>query len=118
MSIIKDLKNSITDNLNSASIDVDLDDKVVALKEEFMTKFKVYLRVYHGSKFADDKAKLRDITKPGSDGKTFRTKGTDKVITVEDNFLKHFGIKVQVANKLNNALADNNKTIGQVSRGE
>jgi hypothetical protein len=45
-----------------------------------------------------------------------KIKATEKVGDVEDKFLRHFGIKVQVADKHNGKLVPNEITLGEASR--
>jgi hypothetical protein len=116
MGLLSDIKNKIADNFTSASFEVDPEMTVKELKVLFNKKFGLSLRVYKGRQFADEKTKLKDIIKGEHDDKKFTIKGVHKVIEVENEFKKHFGVTVQVADRLNDKLAANDRTLGEIAR--
>ena len=80
---------------------------VKTLKKQFKEAYGSTLRVYKGSKFADDDATLASIRGEGAKGGEFTCAGNMFVGTFEDKIKEIFGIKVQVATPDDSALADN-----------
>lgn len=85
------------------------------LKADFKAAFGSSLRVYMSptckGKMADDSATLASIRAEGAKGGELTVGGNKKVGTFEDEFVKTWGIGVQVANAADTALADNSKTL-------
>ena len=78
------------------------------------------LRVYYGTTFSNEDhsiARRRNKENPGN-GEEFKAKASWTVKRLEDAFMKSFGIKVQVALPGDRNLADNNATLGEVSRSK
>jgi len=115
------LFNKIKDNFKSADFAVATNSKVKTLRKNFEKSFDgAVLRVYFGTTFSNEDhtiAKIRNKENPGT-GKEFKAKASWKVKQLEDEFMKSFGIKVQVALPGNTELADNNSTLGDVSRAK
>ncbi len=110
----------IKDTFTSAEFDVKGNMKVKTLQKYFKESFGADLRVYYGKRFANKDhtiAKVRDKNSPGT-GKEFKIRATWKVKKLEKIFIDSFGIKVQVALPGNTELADNNLTLGEVSRSD
>lgn len=85
------------------------------LKADFKAAFGSSLRVYMSptckGKMADDSATLASIRAEGAKGGELTVGGNKKVGTFEEEFVKAWGIGVQVANAADTALADNSKTL-------
>ena len=110
----------IKDTFTSAEFDVKGNMKVKTLQKYFKESFGADLRVYYGKKFANKDhtiAKVRGKNSPGT-GEEFRIRATWKVKKLEKIFTDSFGIKVQVALPGNTELADDNLTLGEVSRSD
>ncbi|WP_199768949.1 hypothetical protein [Helicobacter cetorum] len=86
--------------------------KVKTLKADFKKHFGASLRIYKGNQFAPEDATLASIkqTKAKVEGK-FWAHSSDKVGEFEKKMLETFGIKVQVANKADTKLSNNNLTL-------
>ncbi|WP_104748557.1 hypothetical protein [Helicobacter cetorum] len=97
-----------------ANIKITGNMKVKTLRTEFKKAFGSTLRVYNGSKFADDNATLSSLIK-GNDKKsgTFAVDGHMKVGNFENAMMNTCGVKVQVASKDDSKLVDNDLTLTQ-----
>jgi len=90
--------------------------KVKRLKEEFFQEFGANIRVYKGSRFADDDVSLASIRAEGaSPAGDFEIHGNTNVGNVEKAFFEKLGIKVQVENA-NGELADNNVSLSSLKK--
>jgi len=111
--------DKIKDNFKSSEFSVASNSKVKTLKRNFEKSFDgAVLRVYYGTTFSNENhtiAKIRNKENPGS-GEEFKAKASWEVKKLEDAFMESFGIKVQVALPGDTELADNNATLGEVSR--
>lgn len=87
--------------------------KVKTLKADFKNAYKSTLRVYNGSKFADDDATLASIRKGDSKGGEIAVNGKMLVGNFEKKVLEEFGIKIQVANSDDSKLVDDKSTLTQ-----
>jgi len=90
--------------------------KVKRLKDEFFQEFGVNIRVYKGSRFADDNVSLASIradNAPKADD--FEIHGNTNVGNVEKAFLEKLGIKVQVENA-EGELADNSVSLSSLRK--
>ena len=85
--------------------------KVKTLKAEFKKNWNATLRVYNGSRFADDDATLASIRAEGAKGGELAVKGNMQVGNFEKKVAEMYGIGVQVANADDSALADNAVTL-------
>ncbi len=94
-----------------ADIKLSGNKRVGTLCKEFKAAFGSTLRVYNGVKFADDDATLASIRKEGAKGGELVVKGNMQVGNFEKKVLEMYGIKVQVANADDSALADNSVTL-------
>ena len=85
--------------------------QVKTLKAKFKESFGLTLRVYKGSKFADDSATLASL----SDKKVeeFKANSNMKVGNFEENFNKATGLKVQVASPNDQVLARDSSTLSE-----
>ena len=90
--------------------------KVKTLREQFKKAFGSTLRVYNGMKFADDDATLASIRAKDAKGGELTVRGNMQVGNFEDKVKKLYGIKVQVANADDSALADNGITISAAGK--
>jgi hypothetical protein len=98
------------------SLKVDGRYKVKRLKEEFFREFGVNIRVYKGSRFADDGVSLASIRAEGAPTTgDFEIHGNTNVGNVEKAFLEKLGIKVQVENA-DGELADNNVSLSSLRK--
>lgn len=85
--------------------------KVKTLRTQFKEAFGSTLRVYNGVKFADDEATLASIRAKDAKGGELAVKGNMQVGNFENKVKELYGIKVQVANADDSALADNSVTL-------
>lgn len=85
------------------------------LKADFKAAFGSTLRVYMSptckGRMADEAATLASIRAEGATGGELTVGGNKTVGNFETEFVKNWGIGVQVANAADTALADNNKTL-------
>jgi len=90
------------------------------LKEDFKKAFGSSLRVYMSptckGKMADDTATLASIRAEGAKGGDLVVGGAKRVGNFEDEFVKTWGIGVQVANAKDTALANNDDTLVQAGK--
>lgn len=89
---------------------------VKSLKKQFKEAFGATLRVYNGAKFADDDATLASIRVGEAKGGELKCAGNLKVGNFENKMKEMFGVKVQVANKDDSGLANNDITIAAAGR--
>lgn len=99
-----------------ADFSIDGRMKVKTLKKQFKDAFGATLRVYKGVGFADDDATLASIRAEGAKGGEVKVVGNMKVGNFEDKMKEVFGIKVQVANANDSALASNSVTISAAGK--
>lgn len=85
--------------------------KVKTLRTQFKEAFGSTLRVYNGIKFADDDATLASIRAKDAKGGELAVKGNMQVGNFENKVKELYGIKVQVANADDSALAGNSITL-------
>ena len=94
--------------------------KVKTLKDTFKKTFGASLRVYKGVSckggFADDNATLASIRAEGAKGGELVVAGNIKVGNFEKKVAELYGIGVQVANKADTELADNNITLAAAGK--
>lgn len=90
--------------------------KVKTLRDQFKKAFGSTLRVYNGMKFADDDATLASIRAKDAKGGELTVRGNMQVGNFEDKVKELYGIKVQVANTDDSALADNSITISAAGK--
>lgn len=90
------------------------------LKEDFKKAFGSSLRVYMSptckGKMADDSATLASIRAEGAKGGELVVGGAKRVGNFEEEFVKAWGIGVQVANADDTKLADNGATLCQAGK--
>tara|TARA_B100000287_G_C20065981_1_gene556399 strand:+ start:37 stop:390 length:354 start_codon:yes stop_codon:yes gene_type:complete len=110
--------DKIKDAFSAEDFDVKGQTRVKTVKKMFFTNFGCQLRIYHGKKFADDNDTLASIRPEDHSAKVdeLTIRANWKVSEVESKFMENFGIKVQVANTGDTELADNDLTLGEVSR--
>lgn len=99
-----------------ADFSIDGRMKVKTLKKQFKDAFGATLRVYKGVGFADDDATLASIRAEGAKGGEVKVVGNMKVGNFEDKMKEVFGIKAQVANADDSALANNSVTISAAGK--
>lgn len=94
--------------------------KVKTLKENFKKNFGATLRVYKSitckGAFADDDATLASLRSADAKGGEVTVGGNKRVGNFEKEFATAFGIGVQVANKKDTDLADNDGTIAAAGK--
>ena len=94
--------------------------KVKTLKANFKKEFGATLRVYKSvtckGAMADDEATLSSISSPNAKGGEVTVGGNKRVGNFEKEFAAAFGIGVQVANKADTELADNDGTIAAAGK--
>ena len=115
--------NQIKDSFTSTDFEVEITMKVTDLTKHFKNKFGLSLRVYKGKKLADDgRMTLKTLderttqTSVNFDSNKLKIKATNKIGEVEQLFLNHFGITVQIADIENKKLLDDNLTLGEAKR--
>ena len=115
--------NQIKDSFTSSEFEVESTMKVTDLTKQFKNKFGLSLRVYKGKKLADDgRMTLKTLderttqTSVNFDSNKLKIKATNKIGEVEQLFLNHFGITVQIADIENKKLLDDNLTLGEAKR--
>jgi hypothetical protein len=111
-------KTHIVESSMAKEIGVNGNLKVSTLKAMFKEQFGVNIRVYHGVKFASDDATLASI-RVDDEGeerrKDFSVHGNSKVGTVEQDFRKNVGVKIQIEDATGE-LADNGVSVGSLRR--
>ena len=90
--------------------------KVKTLRKQFKDAFGATLRVYKGNQFADEDATLASIRVGDAKGGELKCAGNLKVGNFENKMKELFGVKVHVANKDDNALANNDITIAAAGK--
>lgn len=89
-------------------------------REEFKKAFGSSLRVYLSpsckGRMADDSSTLASIRAKDAKGGDLTVKGNKMVGNFEKEFVKVWGIGVQVANADDSALADNSATLTQAGK--
>lgn len=115
--------NQIKDSFTSTDFEVEITMKVTDLTKQFKNKFGLSLRVYKGKKLADDgRMTLKTLderttqTSVNFDSNKLKIKASNKIGEVEELFLNHFGITVQIADIENKKLLDDNLTLGEAKR--
>lgn len=99
-----------------AEFSIDGRMKVKTLRKQFKDAFGATLRVYKGVQFADEDATLASIRVGDAKGGELKCAGNLKVGNFENKMKEMFGVKVQVANKDDSALADNDSTIAAAGK--
>jgi hypothetical protein len=99
-----------------AEFSIDGRMKVKTLRKQFKDAFGATLRVYKGNQFADEDATLASIRVGDAKGGELKCAGNLKVGNFENKMKELFGVKVQVANKDDNALANNDITIAAAGK--
>ena len=117
------LFKNIMDNFNSAEFEVAPNKKLKTISQEFKKSFDLSLVFYKGNMIADADLTLTQLNKKTSkkintnaDG--LKIKGSLKIKNVENLFLEHFGVKIQIKDASAKKLIPDNITIGQAVRGE
>lgn len=102
-----------------ADFKVDGRMKVKTLKANFKKAFGASLRVYTtpgGKSPADDEKTLKEIQAAGAKGGELSVGSNMRVGNFEDKVRELYGIGVQVANKDNSKLADNDITLAAAGK--
>lgn len=89
---------------------------VKSLQKQFKDAFGATLRVYKGKQFADENATLASIREGDAKGGELKCAGNLKVGNFENKMKELFGVTVQVANKSNTKLSNNDITIAAAGR--
>ena len=99
-----------------AEFSIDGRMKVKTLKKQVKEAFGATLRVYKGKQFADDDATLASIRVGDAKGGELKCAGNLKVGNFENKIKEVFGIRIQVANKDDSALAANDITLAAAGK--
>ncbi len=99
-----------------ATIKVTKVSSVQSVKKQFSKEFSCNIRIYNGTKFADDKMKISDLSKTDNPGGDLELGARSRVENVEKYFKDTFGIKVQISNSDDTKLADNEMTLTQAGK--
>lgn len=99
-----------------AEIKLSGNKRVGTLCKEFKDAFGSTLRVYNGVAYAKDDATLASIRKGDAKGGELLVKGNMQVGNFEKKVMEMYGIKVQVANANDSALADNSVTLAAAGK--
>lgn len=103
-----------------ADLKIDGRMKVKTLKENFKKNFGATLRVYKSvtckGAFADDDATLASLRSADAKGGEVTVGGNKRVGNFEKEFATAFGIGVQVADKNDKNLAENDGTIAAAGK--
>jgi hypothetical protein len=115
------LLDKIKDNFTSTAFEIDESMQVTELSKRFKDTFGCSLRIYTGKRLVDGRMTIRTLDQRTSlevnkKAEKLTIKATDKVRDVETKFLKHFGIKVRIADKHNGNLVPEKITIGEAGR--
>jgi hypothetical protein len=111
----------IKDNFTNTSFEIDESMPITELSKQFRGTFGCSLRIYTGKKLADGRRTIRTLNEctrldVNKDAENLVIKATEKVRDVEAKFLKHFGIKVRIADKHDGNLVAGELTLGEASR--
>lgn len=90
--------------------------KVKSLQKDFKEAFGATLRVYNGARFADADATLASLRSEGKKGGDLKVAGNMLVGNFEKKVDELYGIKIQVANADDSALAKNDITIAAAGK--
>ena len=116
--MLNKLFNTLRDNFTSAAFEITDDMLVVELKRAFRETFGLSLRVYKGRHLAEEGAPLSAFRKGATPGGKLKISASMRVDQAEQAFLDHFGLTVQVADAEDKKLSPNERTLGEVARGE
>jgi hypothetical protein len=113
--------NKLKDSFTSGNFDIDNSMSIFELKKQFKAAFGCTLRVYKGKQFADGRMTIKTLdarttAEIKKDAGKLKIKATEKVGDVEQKFKTHFGLSVQIADKLDSVLVPNEITLGEASR--
>jgi len=89
---------------------------VKSLKKQFKDAFGATLRVYKGKQFADESATLASIREGDAKGGELKCAGNLKVGNFENMMKEMFGVTVQVANKEDSKLSNNDMTLAAAGK--
>lgn len=116
------LLDNIKDRFKNAEFSVAPNKKLKTISKDFKTAFDLSLIFYKGNMIAEDSLTLAALNKKtAKDVKTkskedLKIKASMKVGAVEDLFEKKFGVKVQIKDKAEKNLIDNDLTLGNAAR--
>ena len=99
-----------------ATIKVTKASSVQSIKKQFSNEFSCNIRIYNGTKFAEDKTKISDLSKTENPGGDLELGARSRVENVEKYFKETFGIKVQISNSDDTKLAGNEMTLTQAGK--
>jgi len=118
------LLNNIKDRFNKAEFTVAPNKKLKTISADFKKNFNLSLVFYKGNQIADENLTLKGLDKKTSkDVETrkqegLKIKASMLVKDAESFFENHFGVKVQIKDKLGKKLVPNEITLGKAARGE
>jgi hypothetical protein len=116
--MLNKLFNTLRDNFTSAAFEITEEMPVVELKRAFRERFGLSLRVYKGRHLAEEGAPLSAFRKGETPGGKLSLRASMRVDEAEQAFLDRFGLTVQVADAEDKKLSPNDRTLGEVVRGE
>lgn len=101
---------------SSPGLTVDGRMKVSTLKKKFHAEFGLTLRLYEGSRFADENKTISKLRTKKGTSSALSVSRNMKVGNLENKFNKEFGLKVQVAGSDDSYLCNNNDTLISAQR--
>lgn len=114
--------NKIKDHFNKNDFTIAPNKKIKTVKKEFKDNFGLSLRIYKGKQFAEDSLTIKQLNQKVSAEIQTNTneeliiRASNKVGAVEELFLKHFGLTVQIADSEDKKLCDNELSLGEANR--
>ena len=90
--------------------------KVSTLKKKFHAEFGLTLRLYEGSRFADENKTISKLRTKKGTSSALSVSRNMKIGNLENKFNKEFGLKVQVAGSDDSYLCNNNDTLISAQR--
>ncbi|MCE2711889.1 MAG: hypothetical protein LW688_05040 [Cryomorphaceae bacterium] len=117
------LLSNFFDRFNASDFDIQPNQKVKTVQQEFKENFGLTLRIYKGKQLADPEltfAQLdhRTSKKVNWNSDDLRIKANMTIAQVEKMIDENFGLTVQVANEFDTYNVGNHYTLGQASRKE
>lgn len=118
------LINNLKDRFNKAEFSVAPNKKLKTISASFKENFDLTLVFYKGKKIADGGLTLKGLNDSTSSNVATNAsaqlliKGSMCVGDVEDEFLKCYGVTVQIKDAAGKKLVPNEVTLGKAARGE
>ena len=118
------LLNNIKDRFNKAEFSVAPNKKLKTISASFKENFELSLVFYKGKKIADGGLTLKGLNDATSSdiatnaNANLKIKGSMLVGDVEDEFMRCYGVTVQVKDAAGKKLVPNEVSLGKAARGE